>query len=127
VQTARHEGITAVAQKTVTYLVDDIEGGDADETVKFGLDGVEYEIDLSEKNATALRESLARFVTAGRRIGKAATRPSGRGRGQATTDREQNKAIREWAKRKGINISERGRISQEVVEQYHAEAGRGTS
>lgn len=116
-----------MAQKTVTYLVDDLEGGDADETVKFGLDGAEYEIDLSEKNATALREALARFVAAGRRTGKAGARPSARGRGQATTDREQNKAIREWAKRKGINISERGRISQEVVEQYHAEAGRSAS
>ncbi|MGH3714613.1 MAG: histone-like nucleoid-structuring protein Lsr2 [Micromonosporaceae bacterium] len=114
-----------MAQKTVTYLVDDLEGGDADETVKFGLDGVEYEIDLSEKNAAALRESVAKFVAAGRRVGKGSAKAlSGRGRGAAATDREQNKAIREWAKRKGITISERGRISQDVVDQYHAEAGR---
>jgi hypothetical protein len=117
-----------VAQKTVTYLVDDLEGGDAEETVKFGLDGVDYEIDLSEKNATALRESVARFVAAGRRVGRSTGKPvSTRGRGAAATDREQNKAIREWAKRKGITISERGRISQDVVDQYHAEAGRPAS
>ena len=114
-----------MAQKTVTYLVDDIEGGDAAETVKFGLDGVDYEIDLSEKNAAALRDSLAKFVSAGRRIGRSAGKQvSTRGRGQASTDREQNKAIREWAKRKGLTISERGRISQDIVDQYHAEAGR---
>ena len=112
-----------MAQKTVTYLVDDLEGGDADETVKFSLDGVEYEIDLADKNATSLRESLARFVAAARRIGKTGGRASGRGRGPATVDREQNKAIREWAKRKGITISDRGRISQDVVDRYHAEAG----
>ena len=113
-----------MAQKTVTYLVDDLEGGDADETVRFGLDGVEYEIDLSKKNASALRESLARFVSAGRRIGRTSTRTSGRGRSSGTTDREQNKAVREWAKRKGLAISDRGRIPQEILEQYHAEAGR---
>lgn len=112
-----------MAQKTVTYLVDDLVGGDADETVKFGLDGVEYEIDLSEKNAAALRESVAKYVSAGRRVGKSGVKPlSARGRGAASTDREQNKAIREWAKRKGISISERGRISQDVVDQYHAQA-----
>ncbi|MQA26754.1 MAG: Lsr2 family protein [Micromonosporaceae bacterium] len=113
-----------MAQKTVTYLVDDLEGGDAGETVKFGLDGTTYEVDLSEKNAKALRESLAKFVSAGRRIGKAGRVATAGGRGPATTDREQNQAIREWAKRKGIQISERGRISQGIVEKYHAEAGR---
>ncbi|MGH3739093.1 MAG: histone-like nucleoid-structuring protein Lsr2 [Micromonosporaceae bacterium] len=111
-----------MAQKTVTYLVDDLEGGDADETVKFGLDGVDYEIDLSEKNATALRESVARFVAAGRRSGKGGAKPSVRGRGQAAADREQNKAIREWAKRKGLGVSERGRLSQDVIDQYNAQA-----
>ncbi|MQA27406.1 MAG: Lsr2 family protein [Micromonosporaceae bacterium] len=116
-----------MAQKTVTYLVDDLEGGDAAETVKFGLDGVDYEIDLSEKNATALRDSVARFVAAGRRIGRTTGKQAvSRPRGQASTDREQNKAIREWAKRKGLTISERGRISQEIVDQYHAEAGRSS-
>ncbi|MGH3663752.1 MAG: histone-like nucleoid-structuring protein Lsr2 [Micromonosporaceae bacterium] len=113
-----------MAQKTVTYLVDDLEGGDAAETVKFALDGVEYEIDLSEKNASALRDTVAKFVAAGRRVGRASRATAGKGRVQASTDREQNKAIREWAKRNGITISERGRISQDVVDQYNAEAGR---
>src|SRR6266508_6575330 len=80
--TARRD--STMAQKTVTYLVDDLEGGDAEETVKFGLDGTEYEIDLSEKNASALRESLARFVAAGRRAGKAG-RAATKGRVPAAT------------------------------------------
>lgn len=113
-----------MAQKTVTFLVDDLEGGDADETVKFGLDGTEYEIDLKDKNAKALRESLAKFTAAARRVGKAGRTVSGRGRGPATADREQNRAIREWAKRKGIKLSDRGRIPGNIIEQYQAEAGR---
>ncbi len=88
-----------MARRDVVILEDDLEGGPADETVKFALDGVQYEIDLSQKNAARLRESAA-------------------------ADREQNKAIRTWAKRKGRNISDRGRIPQEIVDEYNADAGR---
>ncbi len=115
-----------MARKVQVILSDDLdENLSADETVSFSLDGTSYEIDLSEKNAAALRDSMAKFVSAGRRIGRSSGKQvSTRGRGQASTDREQNKAIREWAKRKGLTISERGRISQDIVDQYHAEAGR---
>jgi hypothetical protein len=119
-----------VAKRTIHVLVDDLDGGEAEETVKFGLDGVQYEIDLSKKNASKIREALAPFVGAGSKISRGAVLGGGRtaavsrGRGAATADRDQNKAIREWAQSKGITVSDRGRIKQEIVDRYHAEAGR---
>jgi hypothetical protein len=109
-----------MARKTVVQFVDDIDGGQADETVIFGLDGSDYEIDLSAKNATELREALAPFVGSGRRTGgRAATGRRGRGSRasrRASTDRSAE--IREWARGKGFTVSDRGRISREVVEAY---------
>jgi hypothetical protein len=118
-----------VAKRTIHMLVDDIDGGDADETVKFALDGVQYEIDLSTKNANKMREVLAPYIAAGSRMsrggvvvgGRAAA--SGRSR-RSAADREQNKAMREWAKRKGYEVPERGRLKQSIVDEYNAEAGR---
>jgi hypothetical protein len=107
-------------------LVDDIDGGEAEETVKFAIDGVQYEIDLSTKNAAKMRDALAPFVAAGTKAGRAAGAVrvnAPRGRGSAATDRDQNRAIREWAQSKGIKVSDRGRIKQEIVDRYHAEAG----
>jgi hypothetical protein len=116
-----------VAKKTVTKLVDDLDGGEAHETVTFGLDGSVYEIDLSSKNATKLRTALAVFVEKGSRVpGRltAAGRRAGGGRGTATAEREQNQAIRAWAQRKGLPVAPRGRIKKEIVDQYHQRAGR---
>ena len=117
-----------MAKRTVHMLVDDIDGGDADETVVFALDGTQYEIDLSKKNAAKMRATIARYVEAGTRIGRgggATTRSrSGRGRGSARADRDQNRAIREWAQAKGLDVSDRGRIKQEIVDRFNAEAGR---
>jgi hypothetical protein len=119
-----------VAKHQIIKLVDDLDGGEANETVKFGLDGREYEIDLSSKNATKFRNLLLPYVDKGSRVdarravtvgGRTAT---ARGRGNAATEREQNRAIREWAQRKGIAVAPRGRIKQDIVEQYHREAGR---
>jgi hypothetical protein len=117
-----------MAKRTIHMLVDDIDGGDADETVTFAVDGAQYEIDLSKKNAAKMRDLLAPYVAAGTKVGRtaaggargAAPRP----RGSAAADRDQNRAIREWAQGKGIPVSDRGRIKQEVVERYQAEAGR---
>jgi hypothetical protein len=118
----------AVAKRTVHMLIDDLDGGDADETIAFGVDGVHYEIDLSAKNATKMRQALARYIEAGTRVGRSTTAPTrpaaGRGRAPAKVDRDQNRAIREWAHTKGIDVSDRGRIKQEIVDRYHAEAGR---
>lgn len=112
-----------MAQKVVVSLVDDLDGGSGDETVEFGLDGKQYEIDLSDNNAAALRSALAEFVAVARR-------PTGNRRSQAKSgavaappavDREQNQAIREWARARGMKVSDRGRIPSEVIESYHQE------
>jgi hypothetical protein len=116
-----------VAKETYTKLIDDLDGSEAHETVKFGLDGYSFEIDLSTKNANKLRSALAAYVEGGTRVsgrGSSGGRVAARGRGGAAAEREQNKAIRTWAKRKGLAVAPRGRIKQEIVDQYHREAGR---
>nr|WP_205807458.1 Lsr2 family protein [Micromonospora sp. HNM0581] len=115
-----------VAKQIIHRLVDDLDGGDADETVKFALDGVQYEIDLSGSNAEKLREVFAQYIAHGTKVGRGGVVVGGRaarGRGGATADREQNKAIRAWARKAGKDISDRGRIPQEIVDEYHSKAG----
>jgi hypothetical protein len=110
-----------VAQKVVVSLVDDLDGGTADETVMFGLDRKSYEIDLSSKNATKLRDALAEYVGVARRPGNSA-RPARATTTQAArpgVDREQNQAIRDWARKQGMKVSDRGRIPSDVTEAYH--------
>lgn len=113
-----------MAQKTVVSLVDDLDQSEADETIDFGLDGVTYEIDLSDSNAAQLRDALADYVAHARRL-SGRRRPVSRGQapsrsgGRASVDREQNQAIREWARKQGMTVSERGRIPSEVSEAYH--------
>lgn len=112
-----------MARKVITVLTDDLDGGKADRTVEFGLDGVAYTIDVSDENAGNLRKALDPYITAGRRIGRGSF-DTGRGgrRGGRTSasgmDREQNRAIREWAAKNGYEISDRGRIPVSVVEAY---------
>jgi hypothetical protein len=109
-----------MAQKVTVLLVDDIDGGSADETVSFSLDGVSYEIDLSTKNAKAFREGLAQYVGQARRVGgrasggRGAARGARRGRGGDNRTAE----IREWARKNGHKVNERGRIPAAVVEAY---------
>ncbi|MET7470242.1 Lsr2 family protein [Micromonospora sp. NPDC005686] len=115
-----------MAKQIIHKLVDDLDGGDADETVKFALDGVQYEIDLSASNAGKLRDVFAPYIANGTKVGRGGVVVGGRaarGRGGATADREQNRAIREWAKKAGKDISDRGRIPQEIVDEFHAKAG----
>jgi hypothetical protein len=97
-----------MAQKVNIVLVDDLDGGSADETVRFGLDGVGYEIDLSSANASELRSSLERFVSAGRRT--RAKAPGGRSQDSAQ--------IRQWARDHGYTVNARGRIQAEIQEAY---------
>jgi Lsr2 len=114
-----------VAQIREVRLVDDIDGNEADETLEFGIDGKNYEIDLSKENAGKLREALAQFVGSARRLS------GGRGRRPAAAapvaprrpsiDREQNQAIRDWARKRGMKVSDRGRIPAEVLDAYHKE------
>jgi hypothetical protein len=114
-----------MAQKVEVRLVDDLDGGQADETVTFSLDGTEYEIDLSDEHATALRGEVWKYVQAARRVGKVAGRRATRTTGTTgggAANRERNQAIREWAKANGLDVSDRGRISQEIVDRYDAES-----
>lgn len=111
-----------MAQKVVTHLLDDLNGKPADETVGFGLDGALYEIDLSSKNASTLRAALEVYIGAARKAGRASARGRTRNTLSVAANREQNQAIREWAKKKGLKVNDRGRIPAEVVERYHASA-----
>jgi hypothetical protein len=113
----------AMARKVITVLSDDLDGGKADRTVEFSLDGVAYTIDLSDENAGVLRKALDPYISAGRRLGRGnvdAGRPVRRPARAAVSgmDREQNRAIREWAAKNGYEISERGRIPVNVVEAW---------
>jgi hypothetical protein len=110
-----------MAKKVTVTLIDDFDGqGTADETVEFGLDGVTYEIDLSTKNATKLRNDLKQWVDAARRVGGRRRGRAGAARGRGAIDREQSAAIREWARRNGHNVSSRGRIPADIIEAFHA-------
>ena len=114
-----------MAQKVTVSLVDDLDGGQADETVEFALDGVSYQIDLSNDNAHDLREALHNFTSSARRAGgrkkpgPRAGAPKGATASASSSDREQNQAIREWARKRGLKVSDRGRIPSDIVEQYH--------
>src|SRR5687768_16301529 len=107
-----------MAQKVTVVLVDDIDGGAADETVSFGLDGVAYEIDLSTKNAATFRDSLAQYVGTARKVGsRSSTRGASRRRAAGGDNRTAQ--IREWARANGHKVNERGRIPATVVEAYN--------
>ncbi|MDO5752936.1 Lsr2 family protein [Arthrobacter sp.] len=109
-----------MAQKIHVTLVDDIDQSPADENVIFGLDGINYEIDLSAENAHALREALSKYVGAGRRAGGRAVR----GRGPSTPKGSSDVAqIRAWARDNGYEVHERGRIQAEIRDAYYAAQG----
>lgn len=108
-----------MALKTVVTHTDDLDGTAADQTVTFALDNVEYEIDLASTNATALRESLSKYINAGRRVGGSSHI---RTQGTVRTDREQLDAIRRWARENGYDVAERGRISRAAREAYDGRA-----
>ncbi len=103
-----------MAQKIQVVLVDDVDGGEAAETVSFSLDGVSYEVDLNENNASALRSALEPWIAAGRRVsGRRSTSKGGRAKSDAGK-------IREWARANGYEVSERGRVSAQIREAYAA-------
>jgi len=105
-----------MARKVSIVLVDDLNGGPADETVQFKVGSTGYEIDLSAANAAAFRGHLAPFIKYARHAGRA-PRPRG---GQGASARAHNGSIRAWAKEHGIAIKDRGRIPAHVVERYEA-------
>lgn len=105
-----------MATKIAVVLEDDLDGSPGDETVRFAVEGTEYEIDLNKKNAAALRKQLAPFVDHARKAGREQRRRPGR----TAASRERGSDIRAWAKDQGITVSGRGRIPASVVEQYEA-------
>lgn len=112
-----------MARKTVYQLIDDLDGTQIPdgkgETVKFGLDGVEYEIDLGAGNAAKLREALSSYVNSARRSGGRQQRGTRTLLPTAGPKRDL-KAIRKWAIATGRNVADRGRIPQEIIDAYDA-------
>ncbi|RFU85731.1 Lsr2 family protein [Streptomyces triticagri] len=111
-----------MAQKVQVLLVDDLDGGDADETVTFALDGKTYEIDLTTANADKLRGLLEPYVKGGRRTGGRAS--GGRGKARASAGSSENTAqIRAWAKDNGYEVNDRGRVPASIREAYEKANG----
>ena len=122
------ERLEKMAQRVNVVLVDDIDEGDADETVQFGLDGVDYEIDVSAEHAEQLREALALYVAHGRRVGRrqrggtggGGRRTAGNGGSSSSNGGPSAADVRAWARENGWEVPERGRVSAEVREAYSA-------
>jgi hypothetical protein len=117
-QIRQQEWSSSVAQKIQTLFIDDIDGSEAEGTVRFGLDGTDYEIDLSVVHSEELHKALAPYVAHARKAG--GTRRTARGRrGAAPVDTHK---VREWAREQGIDIKERGRVPADIVEKYRQSA-----
>jgi hypothetical protein len=111
-----------MAQKIQTLFIDDIDGGEAEGTIRFALDGAEYEIDLSAKHSDELHDSLKAYIAHARKVGGTARRGPIRGiRKPSPID---TVAIRAWARENGFDIKERGRVPAEVVAKYRQATGQ---
>ena len=111
-----------MAQKIQTLFIDDIDGGAAEGTVRFALDGTDYEIDLSGKHSDELHTTLRKYVDHARKVGGMARRPGGRGgRRPSTVD---TVAVRAWARENGYDIKDRGRVPADLVAKYQAATGK---
>lgn len=104
--------------KSVSVIItDDLDGSEDAETVSFGLNGVTYEVDLGKKNRARLERALAPFIEAGRRVPRGGRRRGGGRSGGPSADRAD---VRAWARTAGLKVSERGRISSDIMRQYEA-------
>lgn len=115
-----------MAQKVSVQLVDDLDGSEAVETVTFGIDGVNYEIDLSTDNAERLRNAVSPYVGGARKVGAGGRRRGGGGRGPArpvSSSSVDTNSVREWARANGHQVADRGRIRADVIAAYHAANG----
>jgi Lsr2 len=111
-----------VAQKVQTLFIDDIDGSAADGTIRFGLDGTEYEIDLNTGHAQELRDALAPYRNAARRISSNPQRPARASR-KTPANGANPTEVREWAKAQGIEVKDRGRVPAELVVKFQAATG----
>lgn len=112
-----------MAQSTITYLTDDIDGSDAEETIRFTLDGKTYEIDLNKKNAAALRRALKPYIEKGRSAGRQSAGSRRRGTSGSITlysqlNAEERTRFRSWAKLPTARRIGDGRVQEWI------EAGR---
>jgi hypothetical protein len=112
-----------VAQKIQTLFIDDIDGSAAEGTVRFGLDGAEYEIDLNAGHAQALRTALARYAGAARRV-TGTKQPAARSRRKPAAAGVDNTEVRDWARGQGLEVKDRGRIPAELVIKFKAATGK---
>jgi len=109
-----------MAQRIQTLFIDDIDGGAADGTVRFGLDGTDYEIDLSGEHTDELRSALGKFIEHSRKVGGTARRSA---RGLRAAPAVDTAKVREWAKGNGYDIKDRGRVPAELVAKYQEASG----
>jgi hypothetical protein len=108
-----------MAQKIQTLFIDDLDGSEAAGTVRFGLDGAEYEIDLSTGHAEKLRSVLGRYADAGRRV-SGSRRPARSGRGRAVVGGVDSTQVRDWVRSQGIEVKDRGRIPAELLVKFRS-------
>jgi hypothetical protein len=106
-----------MAKETIIQIIDDIDGSKGAEEVSFAYQGVDYVIDLSKKNKNALERVLKPYIDAGTKK----TRSGGRGAAKRSSGRSDLASVREWAKGQGIEVSDRGRVSQSILSRYDAE------
>lgn len=109
-----------MAQKIETVLIDDIDGSHADTTIRFGLNGAEYEIDLNATHAEELRKAVGQYLEVGRRANGNARRASQGTARRSTGGGLKSSEIRDWAKSQGMDVKERGRIPSELVVKFRA-------
>ncbi len=114
-----------MATQTTVETICDITGAPAVETVPFAVRGKSYVIDLSSEALADFEAAFAGFIESARVAGKVATVAKGGGNGAAKIDPEQSRAMRDWARRNGYTVSDRGRLSVEVVAAYHARGATG--
>ena len=110
-----------MAQKIQTLFIDDIDGGAAEGTVRFALDGTAFEIDLSTAHSDELRKTLATYISHARKV-SGTTRRAPRGR-RAGGDAVNTAQVRGWARENGFDIKDRGRVPADVVARYQAAVG----
>ena len=111
-----------MAQMIQTLYIDDLDGGEAEGTVSFGLDGADYEIDLSAAHAKALRKAAEKYIKAGRKAGSS-TRRSGRTNARGRAGGPNPAEVREWAKSQGVKVSDRGRVPTDLIIKFKAATG----
>ena len=112
-----------MAQKIQTLFIDDLDGSTAEGTVRFGLDGTGYEIDLNARHAKELRDVLARYVNAARRAGGSARKPA-RGSRRGTAGGPDATGVREWARSQGIEVKDRGRVPADLMVKFKSATGQ---